>query len=138
MGLKDTISSAVLRNAPTVSLEESLRTAIHKMVETGSSALAVRADSNLVGIVSITDLVTSAANDRNLDETRVSRFMTSCRLTDKGATQDPCIQVNEDETVGTALAVMEKAGVHNLLVSGGNGETIGMISAQGLLKLAIS
>jgi CBS domain-containing protein len=138
MGMNDSISTAVRKDAPAIFLEDTLRTAIHRMTETRSSSLVVKNGLEVVGIVSITDLITSVANNQDLDGTGISRFMTSCRLTDKGATQSPCIQVAENETVKTALMIMEKAGVHNLLVADANGQTIGMASAGDLLKLAIS
>jgi CBS domain-containing protein len=138
MGMNDTIGAAVQKNGPTVSLDDSLRTAIRKLAETRATGLVVKADGRVMGIITSRDLMRSVVNKADLDATKVSQFMTACELIDKKATKSPCVQVDENESVAMALAVMDEAGVHNLLVSGSTGEAIGMVSAQELLKLAAS
>jgi CBS domain-containing protein len=138
MGMNDTISAAIRKEAPTVSLDDSLRTAIQRLTTLRGDGLVVKADGHVVGIVTTLDLMRSIVNDADLDESRVSQYMTACQLIDKRATKVPCVQVDENETVRMALSVMDEAGVHNMLVSGNGGEAIGLVSAQDLLKLAIS
>lgn len=138
MGMNETISSAVEKNGPTVSLDDSLRTAIATMAEASATGLVVKAGDQVVGIITTLDLMRSVVNKADLDGTKVSQFMTACELIGTKAIKSPCVQVDENESVAVALEVLDQAGVHNLLVSGGSGNAIGMISAQDLLKLAIS
>ncbi|MEJ2031641.1 MAG: CBS domain-containing protein [Deltaproteobacteria bacterium] len=136
--MNEAISSAVQKGGPTVSLDDSLRTAIGKMAEAKATGLVVKSGGQVVGIITTLDLMRSVVNKEDLDETKVSQFMTACELIGAKATKSPCVQVDENESVAMALEVMDQAGVHNLLVSGGSGDAIGMVSAQELLKLAIS
>ena len=74
----------------------------------------------------------------DLDDTRVTRFMTPCEIISSKAAVSPCVQLDENEKVQDALATMHKAGTHHLLVAGAGSKPIGMISVADLLKLAIS
>lgn len=139
MGMNDTIGATVRQDGPTVNLDASLRSAIRQMTEARATGLVVKSDSGgVAGIITTRDLMRSVVNKVDLDATKVSQYMSACELIDRKATKSPCVQVDENETVGMALAVMDQAGVHNLLVSGSTGEAIGMVSVQDLLRLAIS
>lgn len=138
MGLTATIGVAVKKDAPAVSLDDTLRTAIQKMTSTGCSALVVKSGADLVGVVSEMDLLDSIVRHDDLDATRVARFMTPCEIISSKAAVSPCVQLDENEKVQDALATMHKAGTHHLLVAGAGSKPIGMISVADLLKLAIS
>ncbi|MEW6500618.1 MAG: cyclic nucleotide-binding/CBS domain-containing protein [Thermodesulfobacteriota bacterium] len=138
MGLTATIGAAVKKDAPAVSLDDTLRAAIRKMTAAGCSALVVRSGAELVGVVTEMDLLDSIVRHDDLDGTRVSRFMTSCELITGKAACSPCVQLDENEPVQNALATMHKAGTHHLLVAGADNKAIGMISVADLLRLAIA
>jgi CBS domain-containing protein len=138
MGMNDTISAAIRKEAPAVGLDDTLRTAIQRLTETDSDGLMVSVDGHVAGVITTFDLMRSIVNNADLDQTRVSQFMTACQLIDRRATKTPCVQVDENESVRMALAVMDEAGVHNMLVSGSTGQAMGLVSARDLLRLAIS
>lgn len=138
MGLTATIGVAVKKDAPAVSLDDSLRAAIQKMTAAGCSALVVKSGAELVGVVSEMDLLNSIVHHDNLDATKVARFMTPCEIISAKAAASPCVQLDENEKVQDALATMHNAGTHHLLVAGAGNKPIGMISVADLLKLAIS
>jgi predicted transcriptional regulator len=70
-----------------------------------------------------------------LDETKADSFMIACELITERVTTNPCIQLNEEESVGNALRLMSGAGVHNLMVSGENDTCVGTVSITDLLGL---
>lgn len=138
MGFADTIGSIIQKDSLAIEITDSLRAAIQKMTTANASGLIVKSGGELVGIVTVMDLMTSVAANDDLDTTTVSQFMTACELITDKTVKTPCVQLDEGQSVKDALAIMNEAGVHNLLVSGDNNEAIGMVSALSLLKLAIS
>jgi CBS domain-containing protein len=137
MSLNDTIRKAMRDDMPSVNLENSLRTAIQKMSGANATALIVKSGEELVGIVTETDVMHRVANDADLDEVKVSQLMTACELITSKPAKTPCVQLDENESIKNALAIMYEAGIRNLLVSGAGGQAIGVVSARDLLKLAI-
>ena len=134
MGLNDTIKNVVEWDAPSVDSEDSLRDAIYKMASCKSSLL-VKLNGVVAGIVSDMDVMHSLVEGDDLDETKVSGFMTACQVIAGQPVKSPCIQLHEDETVKNALGVMDTAGVHNLVVSGDHDKRVGTVSICDLLKL---
>ena len=138
MALTATIGAAVNREAPAVSLDDTLRTAIRQMTVARCSALMVKSGDEVVGVVTEMDLLEGLVRHDDLDATRVARFMTSCELITGRAACSPCVQLDENELVQDALATMHKAGMHHLLVAGDGNQALGMVSVADLLKLAIA
>ena len=139
MGLQSEIKDAVNWEAPTVSLQSSLREVIQKLVGSNTSALVVKSDDAVVGLVSDMDLVDCISNQKDMDKTTVSEFLTPCELiTDKRTKRSPCAQLDESQSVENAIKVLAAAGTHNLLVSGASDKEVGITSIHNLLKLLLS
>lgn len=138
MGLKDEIKNAVNWHAPSVDGAESLRAAIQKMVASRSSALAVTSGGETVGVLTDMDLMMSIDRNKDLDDTRVAESMTACALLKGTAVKCPCAQLDATQSVGNALGVMNRAGVHHLLVSDEEDKGTGVVSILDLLKQAVA
>jgi CBS domain-containing protein len=138
MSLKDTISKAIKMDTPAVALDDTLETAIRKMVDGGCSSLVVKTGDELIGIVTDMDIMDSISRNGLTGKVKVADFMVKCELISKKWTKSPCLQLDEDESVENALKAMAGAGVHHLLVSGTNNKAIGMVSSQALLNLVLS
>jgi len=138
MGLNDEISLAVNWDAPSVDIEDSLRIVIQKMIDANASALAAKTGGHVVGVITDMDVMLSVDAGNDLDETKASSFMTACELIDDKGVKSPCVQLDAAQSVGNALGVMNKAGVHNLLVAGESEKGPGMVSVHDLLRLVIS
>jgi CBS domain-containing protein len=138
MSLKDTISKAITNDTPAVTLDDSLETAIRRMVGEGCSALAVKSGDELIGIVTDMDIMESIRRSGLAGGVKVADFMVKCDLLSQQGTKSPCVQLDEDESVENALKLMAGAGVHHLLVSGNNNRAIGIVSSQALLSLVLS
>ena len=137
MGLQSEIKNAVNWEAPAVGLQSSLREVIQKMVYSNTSALVVKTDDAVVGLVTDMDLLDCISNQKDLDKTRVSDFLTPCELITDQPTKSPCAQLDESESVENAIKVLDASGTHNLLVSGASDKEAGIASIHSLLKLLI-
>ena len=132
---KKTIKQAIKRTFPTISLDDSLETAINKMDENNVSVLAVKIGEEFIGLVTVSDVMFSLSNGDDLKETKIFSFMTKCEFDVSGATRNPCIQLDEDEDALSAIKMMYKAGVNHLLVTGVEGKAVGIVSSLEIVKL---
>ncbi|MEJ2056324.1 MAG: CBS domain-containing protein [Desulfofustis sp.] len=130
-----TIKEAIVREYPDIDREDTLGSAIKTMASNNSSALVVRDGEHLLGIVTITDVMHCLANEQDLQQTRISSFMTGCDLVSAEGARNPCVQLDEDQDVLSALKVMYEAGVNHLVVSGNDGEAVGVVSSLEIVRL---
>jgi len=137
MSLNREIKNAVNWDAEVVSMDDSLRTVIKKMVKSKTSALVVKMDEIVIGFVTDLDIIDSIDKGADLDETKARSFMIACELITEKTTVNPCVQLHESENIGTALRLMSGAGVHNLMVSGENDACVGTVSITDLLSLMV-
>jgi len=100
---KITIKNAGKRKFPAVGLSDTLDTALQAMAKANASALVVKTDEDLVGVVTISDIMYSLTNEDDLHQTPVSSIMTSCEFISDKATNNPCVQLDEDEDVLSAI-----------------------------------
>ena len=132
---KKTIRMAIKRKFPMINYEDNLETAIKKMTAHNVSVLAVKVADELVGLVTISDVMHSLSKGNSLKDTSISSFMTKCEFNTSRETRNPCIQLDEDENAMAAIKVMYEAGVNHLLVSGIDGRAVGIVSSLDIIKL---
>lgn len=132
------VKLAITRKFPAIESNESMERAIHIMAEANASVLAVKSGDELTGMVTVSDVVHSLANDYDLKKTKVSTFMTECRIDKTDSKNHPCIQLDEDQDVISAIKVMYDGGINHLLVTGGNNKPLGIVSSLDLIKLIAS
>ncbi len=135
MGLSDEISSAVKWDSPSVDIQDTVRTVISKMVNSGVSAVVVKNGDEVFGIVTEMDLMGCIAKGNDLDGITVSTIMTSCEIISDKERTSPCIQLEETQSTQNAIKVMNHADIHHLLVTGEKGT--GIISAHDLFHLVV-
>lgn len=138
MAINDSIRNAIKKKLPAVTIEDSIHHAIKVMTDANVTALVVITDGVLVGIITEMDLMHGVTENSNLNAAKVASVMTACELITAKGSKSPCVQLDEDESALNALRIMNEAGVHHLLVSGANGEAVGMVSAKDILKLVVS
>ena len=135
MPLNQEIKDAVNWDAENVSMEDSLRTVIKKLVKSKTSALVVKMDEIVIGFVTDMDIIDSINCGADLDETKANSFMIACELITERATTNPGIQLHEEESVENALRLMSGAGVHSIMISGESEKCVGIVSITDLLGL---
>ncbi|MEJ2134594.1 MAG: CBS domain-containing protein [Desulfofustis sp.] len=129
------IKEAIIRNYPEIGLDDSLGDAIKAMAKNNASALVVRQGGVLIGLVTITDVMHSLVHHHDLQDTKISSFMTKCELISAEATKNACAQLDEDQDVLSALKVMHQAGVNHLVVSRAEGDPVGVVSSLEIIRL---
>ncbi len=137
MPLNQEIKEAANWDTETVSMDDSLRTVIRKMVKSKTSALVVKMGDIVIGFVTDQDIIDSIDSGADLDETKAKSFMMACELITEKETINPCIQLHEAESVGTALHLMSRAGAHNLMISGEDDTCVGTVTITDLLAVMV-
>jgi CBS domain-containing protein len=132
------VRHAIKRKFPVINIDQSLESAIKLMAKSNVSVLAVKVEDNLVGILTVADVMHALAEDKNPAVTNVSTFMTKCDFHTKNSTRNSCLQLDEDEDVISAIKLMNEAGVNHLLVTGEDTEPVGIVSGLELVKLIAS
>jgi len=135
MGYQDEIRKAVKWHLATIDIEANVRTLIRKIVEDNVSALAVKQNDMVVGVVTETDVLKSLVEKKDPDATGIAEIMSPCELITGEHKSSPCIQLHQSEPVENALKVMDVAGINSLLVSGDDEKQVGMVSVRDLLRL---
>jgi CBS domain-containing protein len=132
------VKQAITRKFPTIESNESMESVINLMAEANVSVLAVKTDDELAGMVTVSDVMQSLANNYDLKETKVSTFMTECKIDRKNSKIQSCIQLDEDQDVISAIKVMYEGGINHLLVTGEKNKPLGIVSSLDLVKLIAS
>ncbi len=132
---RKTIRQAIRRKFPEIDIDDNLETALKMMTEANVSVLAGKIGEELVGLITVSDVMFSLSNGDDIKSTKISSFMTKCEFDISHETRNPCIQLDEDEDALSAIKLMYEAGVHHLLVSGTEGKAVGIVSALELVKL---
>lgn len=138
MGLQAEIKKAVRWDIPDVDFDTNLRDVIGVMVKHDASALIVKTGDEVAGVITELDIVDAITSEENLDRARAADFLSACELIPTKAMNNPCVQLDENETVGNAIKLLSASGTHNLVVTGKDKNTYGLVSSRDLLKLLAS
>lgn len=132
------VKYAIKRKFPVINMNDSLDIAIKLLAKSNVSVLAVKVEEELIGLLTVSDIMHAITNGKNLSETKISSFMTKCDFHTKDSTRHSCLQLDENEDVIAAIKVMNEASVNHLLVTGENTKPLGIVSSLELIKLVAS
>jgi len=132
------VKQAIKRKFPVIERNENLGAAINLMAQADASVLVVKAEEELIGILTVSDVMHGLANDYDLEQTKISSFMTECTVDGKNVRGKSCIQLDEDMDVMSAIRVMYEGGINHLLVTGVQNQPLGVVSNLELIKLMAS
>lgn len=132
------VKQAIKRKFPEIQSDDSLGSAISLMAEENVSVLAVKLAKELIGMVTVSDVMHGLANDYDLVQTKISTFMTECRIDGMDPSSKSCIQLDENQDAISALKVMYEGGINHLLVTGVENKPLGIVSSLDLVKLVAS
>ena len=130
-----TIKNALRQDFPAVKINDSLETALKIMARGNVTALLVKLDEEVVGIITISDIMYSLAEEDDPQQITVSSFMTKCELITTKTVKSPCVQLDEDEDILAAIKVMNEAGVNHVLVSRSGGKPVGVVSSLEIIQV---
>jgi CBS domain-containing protein len=121
---EDQLAMLVDRNVPTVNPEDELKVAAEHILRTGNRRLPVVQDGDLVGVITVRDIVYRALATLNL-ERPASDFM-----------QPSVAAVWEGTPLRAVVEIMSLAGARALPVINETGDLVGIIDDSDLIKLA--
>ena len=137
MGINDEIKNAVNWDAPSVDVNDSIRVGIQKMVKSKASALVVKSGGQVIGVLTDMDVMSCIDRNEDINKATAVSCMTACEMMVGDVVKSPCVQLDSSQSVENALGVMNRAGVHHLLVSGEDETCTGVVSIVDLLGIAI-
>ncbi len=138
MGKYLKVKQAIKRKFPAIESDSSLGAAIDLMTKEDVSVLVVNIEGEPAGLITASDVVQSLANDHDLEKTKISTFMTGCRIDEQNPTNKICAQLDEDDDVTSAFKVMYAGGINHLFVTGVKNKLLGVVSNLDLIKLIAS
>ena len=131
-----------------INLEDRLTDIITRTCVLGSDIALVKSKEDIVGLITYSDIYHALVREAYDVETKKSKdmddiivedimkgppvknFMTSCRINGP----KPCIQIDENITIGDSIRLMDKSGLHHILITGKNNELVGTISSNDIIK----
>jgi CBS domain-containing protein len=134
-----------------ITIDERLADVIFKMSRTSTDIAIVKSKNDIVGLITTSDIYSALVKEvfrennkvtetpRVIEDIKVidimrgpptKKFMTSCQI--NGA--NPCIQTDENTSIKDAIRIMDKSGLHHLLVTGTKNKLVGIISSNDIIK----
>ena len=124
--------------------DEPLTDVIFKMSDEGTDLAVVRTNETIIGVITETDifyaLVTKVFTQKSKTPENVSvqdvmrepsakQVMESCETYGS----HPCVDTFEDDTIENAIRIMQRSGLHHLLVFDKNNKLVGTLSSHDII-----
>ena len=151
MRFKDKIKNHMRTDVTYTTTEERLADVIFKMSKVGTDISIVKSKKDIVGLITASDIYSALVKEvfeenangaeipRDIEDIKVieamrgpptKKFMTSCQI--KGSS--PCVQTDENTTIKGAIRLMEKSGLHHILITGEKNELVGTIASNDIIR----
>ena len=138
-------------NITYTTVDERLADVIFKMSTVGTDIAIVKSKNDIVGLITTSDIYSALVKEVFEEESKVAeppreiedikvidimrgpptkKFMTSCQINGS----NPCVQTDENNTIKDAIRIMEKSGLHHLLVTGKKNKLVGTISSNDIIR----
>jgi CBS domain-containing protein len=151
MEFNDKIKDYMKTDITYVEVEERLANVIFKMSKAESDIAVVKSKDDIVGVITASDIysalvkevfaedVKGAGSSAEIEDMKVieimkgppvKKFMSACQL----GGSNPCIQAYEDTTIKDAIRIMERSGLHHLLIIDDKNNLVGTISFNDIIK----
>ena len=138
MDQRRAIKHAIKRQFPVIDSNDSLERAIALMAQANVSVLAVKVKEELIGLMTVRDVMQGLAKGDDAGKISIGSFMTKCEFTTERSTKNSCFQLDENEDVMSAIKIMHEADVNHLVVTGEKSKPLGIVSSLELIKLFAS
>ena len=130
-----------------VELEDHLADIITRTCVLSADIAIVKSKEDVVGLITNSDIYhalvreaykTESEEPKNAEGIKVEdimrgpptkTFLTSCQIDGP----NPCLQTDENTTIGDAIRIMDKSGLHHILITANN-ELIGTISSNDIIR----
>ena len=151
MEFNDKIKDHMKADITYVEAEERLANVIFRMSKAEADIAVVKSKEDIVGVITASDIysalvkevfagnVKGAGGSVEIEDMKVieimkgppvKKFMSACQL----GGSNPCIQAHEDTTIKDAIRIMERSGLHHLLVMDDKSNLVGTISSNDIIR----
>jgi CBS domain-containing protein len=145
MKFTDTIKQHMKREIVYTTEDERLADVIFKMSNAETDIAVVKFKNDIVGVITETDIYFALVKEvfsevsRMIEEIRVIDIMRGPRAKEVMASCDPlgwhpCIDTFEDDTMENAIRIMQRSGLHHLLVLDKENKLVGTLSSHDIIK----
>ena len=151
MKFKDKIKNHMRTDIVYTMVEDRLADAIFKMSRVGTDITIVKSKNDIVGLITATDIYSALVKEvfaenakkaeipKEIEDIKVidimrgpptKKFMTSCKINGP----NPCVQTDENITIKDAIRIMEKSGLHHILITGEKNKLVGTLSSNDIIR----
>lgn len=145
MKFTDSIKLHMNRDIVYTTEDEQLVDVLFRMSNAGTDIAVVRFNENIVGVITETDIYAALVKDVFPKITQVvedlhvidamqgpaaKQVMVSCEAHGR----HPCVDTFEDDTIENAIRIMQRSGLHHLLVLDKNNKLVGTLSSHEIIK----
>jgi len=151
MEFQDLIKHHMRRDIVYTTPEERLSDVIFKMSHARTDIVVVKSNDDLVGVITESDIYYALVKDvlpdpanqkkqpRDITDLKVVEVM---RGPPAGQVMDscesvgihPCVDTFEDDTIENAIRIMQRSGLHHLLVNDTHNRLVGTLSSGDIIK----
>jgi len=141
----DTIKEHMKRDIVYTTEDERLAEVIFKMSNAKTDIAVVKFKDDIVGVITETDIYFALVKEvlaeisRKIEDIHVIDIMRGPRAKEVMASCDPlgwhpCIDTFEDDTIENAIRIMQRSGLHHLLVLDNKNKLVGTLSSHDIIK----
>ncbi len=145
MKFTDTIKQHMKREIVYTTEDERLADVIFKMSNVGTDIAVVKFKDDIVGVITETDIYFALVKEvfsevsQVIEDAHVIDIMRGPRTKEVMASCDPlgwhpCIDTFEDDTMENAIRIMQRSGLHHLLVLDKKNKLVGTLSSHDIIK----
>jgi CBS domain-containing protein len=145
MEFTDTIKQHMKRDIVYTTEDERLADVIFKMSNAETDIAVVQFKDNIVGVITETDIYFALVKEvfgeisRVIEDLHVIDIMRGPHAKEVMASCDPlgwhsCIDTFEDDTMENAIRIMQRSGLHHLLVLDKKNKLVGTLSSHDIIK----
>ena len=145
MKFTDTIKQHMKRDIVYTTEDERLADVIFKMSNAETDIAVVKFKDDIVGVITETDIYFALVKEvfpegsRVIEDIHVLDIMRGPHAKEVMASCDslgwhPCIDTFEDDTIENAIRIMQRSGLHHLLVLDKKNKLVGTLSSHDIIK----
>jgi len=145
MKFNDTIKQVMKRDIVYTTEDERLTDVIFKMSNAETDIAVVKFKDDIVGVITETDIYFALVKEvfpevsRVIEDMHVIDIMRGPRAKEVMASCDPlgwhpCVDTYEDDTIENAIRIMQRSGLHHLLVLDKKNTLVGTLSSHDIIK----
>jgi len=151
MEFHDLIKNHMRRDIVYTTIDERLADVIFKMSHAKTDIAVVKSKDDLVGVITESDIYFALVKDvlpdpvdkqkkpRDITDLKVAEIMRGppAQKVMDSCERDgihPCVDTYEDDTIENAIRVMQRSGLHHLLVNDEHNRLVGTLSSGDIIK----